>query len=73
MNNKTKPNLTNQLYKKANLTELTHQDESLVGNIFKGTLSLELVFLYMKDITFLNAMHKVKDSILTPFTFKLAD
>ena len=27
----------------------------------------------MKDITFLNATHKVMYSISTPFTFKLAD
>ena len=27
----------------------------------------------MKNITFLNAIHKVKNSILRPFTFKLAD
>ena len=39
----------------------------------KGTLSLELIFWYMKNITFLNAIHKVKYSISTPFTFKLAD
>ena len=27
----------------------------------------------MKDITLLNTIDKVKNSILTPFTFKLAD
>ena len=27
----------------------------------------------MKNITFLNAIHRVKNSNLTPFTFKLAD
>ena len=40
---------------------------------FKGTLSLKEIFWYMKNITFLNAMHRVKNSMLTPFTFKLAD
>ena len=42
-------------------------------NLLKGTLSLELIFLYMRDITFLNAIHMVKYSISTPFTFRLAD
>ena len=40
---------------------------------FKGTLSLRWNFWYMKDITLLNTIDKVKNSISTPFTFKLTD
>ena len=40
---------------------------------FKGTLSLKFSPPYMKDITFLNIIHKVKISFSPPFTPKIGD
>ena len=41
-------------------------------DIYRNPVSL-LKFSYMIDITFLITIHKVKNSTLTPFTFKLSD
>ena len=40
---------------------------------FKGTLSPNKNFSYMKDITSLNIIHKVKISFEPPFSSKIAD
>ena len=39
----------------------------------KGTLSRNKKFSYMKDITSLNIIHKVKASFEAPFSSKIAD
>ena len=40
---------------------------------FKGTLSPKFFSPYMKDITFLNIIHKVKISFSPPFTPKMGN
>ena len=46
---------------------------SILENTLKGTLSLKIFSPYMKDITLLNIINKVKISFSPPFTPKIGD
>ena len=45
----------------------------VASNLLKGTLSPKLIFSYIKDITFINTVHRVKNSLMPSFSFKIAD
>ena len=49
------------------------RDCSMYNPIIKGTLSPNKKNSYMKDITSLNIIHKVKISFEPPFSSKIAD